>query len=1762
MQAAKLHSALPLSKRMIAVVVLAAMVFSSFVGVMSATSETWQPEQSNDMPEWFHSEITAYDANPAPPPELMDKFPQPITVSANGRYAPARLPAGEASVLLVDDDMERWMSGPWLETLVEGALNDGGYSFDVFRGGTWGGTSYQLPSGDAGLKMVNDYEVIIWYSGWQTDILSSTEATVLQNYLDGDCASGESQSGTTSDTYCTSAANGDRNIIFMSQMTDWLQAYSSGFYYNYLHAQNSGLVVDGTADPMDGVDDSIFDGKSFSAGWAGDNYLSRPLRQRPYDSSAMGALYMDPGQSVYKYHAIQYPETESGIPHSTTYKSLLFAEEFGVLDDQEDRADFIATTLDWMDVAPATQKQVDVGISYFDIPNHGHYWRAIEAMVPVDIKVHITNYGYQTLNQVGVKLELKNEFGQVLFENTLWSNTPFEDDPETEDLNEGSPGNLLPGETWAATFNLDNDRLQRVDDGTDPRDARHVLFTTAGMDRMRASVLYFGGDKTGANADQFAPNDFMQANVGVSHNIENMEAPENELGKTITFVDTDDNGASSLGHINIHRVHDYDWDMNPSTANESMRSTIHEGYYGMAHFNKNGWIKSTGGDKKFTPQPNQDDAWLTPEFDWSGMNEVIMGILMTGRNEGGDCWRNQIKRQDQTTWTTLISSCSAYGKGDWYLWGGSHNKYQGYQMPGQWIGSADSIVQMRFQYDADSDEVTESGSTPYMGTLNDNFVWRGTERVTKDLAVIDASVRADNFKRFTPTASEDRELNATVLNVGEGSWTEQPVDLTITNLQGQVVPGYPVTLTIPGTLEGGSMYGDIEAEDHEDEKELFHKFTAPEANTYFATFTARVSENRDQFPWNNSATVEFRVFNSFFFDNAEDSELDLTDNELDWNTDDTRWFQVKPSDFARGFAHSGQKAYYLTRTPEGDIYEAGTDSGMATPDEFDRDGDNTEYDLAPAIDLRAAYKPELEFWYQYDLGLNDKFLVQASTTFQSGTTPNEVDWTTLHEFEGTTPGWGGSWEWQNIAIDLSEYSGHLVWIQFRVTADTGPDVGEGVLLDDIAVIGSEYRNNVDIWAIDTEQFGAAATSHPLSVTVKNIGVVPQSGVRVEAQIVDPALPEGANKLWPAGSDWLTTDIPMALDTGDTYTIDGTEGRWSDWVWGEEFEPGIYTLRLVTHLRNDPEDLLDEDPAGNFKEMSLVLGAALLGPTQWTGGVGWDTAKTAQGEYQWIGSGNGKLESEQFTVWNNKPFLVMDASYELDISEIIGQVRVKAAGGGSWAGPYNIRLRDSDLRFFHAIPDKEYSSPPDSWTGSSDLEGKTRHTFWADIGRVTQISDISGTSLDEKYIGGTMQIFLQAYKDGRAVDEDPWAYFYSPSVFGMDSLGVEVQSITPQVMDGNPSPISGTAETVSYNVKARNLGASKDFVELDVKVIFPNGSAFLFEDANDNTILHMDEPSQGWRSPGPDGIYDTNPGSDDVIWGYGPAWVNSAGRITYLGDDGELGTGDDTYRQLSGGLGWDIINPTKGRTIDDAEKYKPGEVRTIGIEIQMGYASQFGGTVPGDYIVEVTGRSLADPENTIGETVTATLSVAKPDLTIGASFYTTHLLISSLQNPTLIFQMEILNLGTETSEPFVVDILSSSFSGKGLSIFVMWDSEAQTWKVEDEDGDWVSEIENGPAIKTMDGKTLLTFSADATELGVVVEQGATSTEHVFYLSVDSLAYIPEQNEGNNEKYITITAVQETITTPSFNLGLALTGLSGLLAALGVAWSRRHEEEAED
>ncbi|MCH2440314.1 MAG: hypothetical protein MK220_03190, partial [Candidatus Poseidoniia archaeon] len=246
------------------------MAFSSFTLLASGDYEE-QASVASQAAILTSGDIDALDVTDAAPLGIVpdDMLPQPVTVQA-GKFSPIRADPGDAKILVMDDDAEFWMSGPWLEaTHIETALNDGRYSFDVFRAGFWEQVDRGLPSGDEGLDIVDDYEAIIWYGGWNgRAYVNAQEQTIMMNYLDGDCATG-------GNGFCTT----NRNVIHVTQMGDWFHSYGgAGYRGGYIHYDTRGaLIVDGTSNPLKGVDDSIFDGKEYNTDELGVHYLDRPV---------------------------------------------------------------------------------------------------------------------------------------------------------------------------------------------------------------------------------------------------------------------------------------------------------------------------------------------------------------------------------------------------------------------------------------------------------------------------------------------------------------------------------------------------------------------------------------------------------------------------------------------------------------------------------------------------------------------------------------------------------------------------------------------------------------------------------------------------------------------------------------------------------------------------------------------------------------------------------------------------------------------------------------------------------------------------------------------------------------------------------------------------------------------------------------------------------------------------------------------------------------------------------------------------------------------------------------------------------------------------------------------------------------------------------------------------------------------------------------------------------------------------------------------
>jgi len=181
----------------------------------------------------------------------------------------------------------------------------------------------------------------------------------------------------------------------------------------------------------------------------------------------------------------------------------------------------------------------------------------------------------------------------------------------------------------------------------------------------------------------------------------------------------------------------------------------------------------------------------------------------------------------------------------------------------------------------------------------------------------------------------------------------------------------------------------------------------------------------------------------------------------------------------------------------------------------------------------------------------------------------------------------------------------------------------------------------------------------------------------------------------------------------------------------------------------------------------------------------------------------------------------------------------------------------------------------------------------------------------------------------------------------------------------------------------------------------------------------------------------------------------------------------------------------------------------------------------------------------------TILPALPDLTIGNFSHTDHVLIGPNSKPELFFQMEILNLGGELNRSFLVDLLYSNFTIVGLAINVSWDPVGETWLIKDTDGEWKNETGwgHGASIIERDGHLYLTFSVMAEDIMLDIEEWDNRNEKVYYLSVDAPHQIEEQNEGNNEKYIPITAVKEVVEDDDDEDDPSV-GLASALLAIGV------------
>ena len=1105
--------------------------------------------------------------------------------SETGKFSPAAGEPGESKILLVDDDMELQLSGPYLEaTHIVTALNDGGYSYDIFRTGQFDGDNYEIPHGDEGLSMLDNYEVIIWYSGWNTNIMSSSETSVMGDYLDGEC-------GSSLEDFCVEE---NRNIILLTSMIDWVDYNNGNFLNTYLHSDtdvSSYLVVDGTSNPMDGVSDSIFDGKEYATDTAGTYYMDRPCGIKPTGSEATGAFWMDVRKGEadgHEYHAVQYPSEPAAS--SANHKAFTFANEIGVFNERSERADFFATILNWMEVEKETTQDNDLGISSLEIPRH-HAHGEIEKYVPIEIKVGVTNYGNEPVISVNVRLKIKTEEGLVFYDNSL----------DTRAFPEGHSMHieevLEPGETIFFNFTKANDRFQRMYEGESDYLAIHTMMRLSGLHTLNVEV-----DGSDANPS----NDKIITKIFSAVYIHTFEP--DDAGYSYYLGDTDDNGASSYEGVNWHLVDSYDWDADgcgwasevpenceddEGTLNHTGLYVAKNGDYAIASFNQNSWYKDDAnsdecdwgdmGDPdcpKFVPNPNQDDYVQFGPFDFSGMNEVVVNYFYSGCLESGDYHNLQMSKDDGYSWSNIYSETDfCANKGSWYMHQGQNTRYPGLELDSEWYGSDDTAsVYIRIQMDTDDDQITESSEQPYSGLFIDDFIIRGTERITRDVAVGDITIDSDFDVKDDGGNPLSREINVTALNLGQEGWSDLPIQLSVTNLQGEDVSDYlDETQFYVWSLSGYSKYGDLAS----GQNDLFAVFETPGTNTYYLTVEILTPAGKDFFPENNSKTVEFRIFDTFFYDNFDVDAYGYTEVERTTSTEN-RWMLLNKDGYAYSGLYALQYAEEDTHDSENPTTVGGSDDGIITRDDWDRDGDGTKYQTDVNLDLRAAYKPILTFAIKWDLGPGDRLEIRAATDFDSNNKLSSGTWIILKTYEGDCdcPFLSEDKDtWLLEELSLEAFEGYQTWIEFRVVTTNGG--GKGVLIDDLAIIGNEYQNNIMITDVDLG-IKFPGRENDLSITIRAAGLEEQSDITVAARIID----SNGLRVWPTDRTFNFFTIPGALAKGEEFTVNPSTAD-GDWRYGSELEEGTYFIYVMA-LRDDDVQVPDENPENNIWMESFDL----------------------------------------------------------------------------------------------------------------------------------------------------------------------------------------------------------------------------------------------------------------------------------------------------------------------------------------------------------------------------------------------------------------------------------------------------------------------------------------------------------------------------------------------------------------------------------------------
>ena len=133
-----------------------------------------------------------------------------------------------------------------------------------------------------------------------------------------------------------------------------------------------------------------------------------------------------------------------------------------------------------------------------------------------------------------------------------------------------------------------------------------------------------------------------------------------------------------------------------------------------------------------------------------------------------------------------------------------------------------------------------------------------------------------------------------------------------------------------------------------------------------------VPAGKDFFPWNNSKTISFRVFDNFFSDDFDTGDRDgyqYTEVErLNTGSNYNRWLIESIGNNALSGTFVLQYAKEGTHNDDTPTTIGGRDDSFITQDQYDRDGEGSKWQPDVNVDLEGSF--QTSNYVRYQMGLS------------------------------------------------------------------------------------------------------------------------------------------------------------------------------------------------------------------------------------------------------------------------------------------------------------------------------------------------------------------------------------------------------------------------------------------------------------------------------------------------------------------------------------------------------------------------------------------------------------------------------------------------------------------------------------------------------------------------------------------------------------------------------------------------------------------------